>query len=320
MLPAIDHTVEMIDGAWERVRVATDEDVGSSASGQSVSRCSSTRCSSTRCSATGRWLAAFALTFLAVFAGTLPFDRASANETSGDSRSASDESVGDESAVGKPDIEHSDGEKSDDEKSHGGLASEDEKVSAGGADERQEDAGDSRDEAVGLSEAGTLSVAPSDHVEYPADRPEWIDAENELGSPLHRWIVRTPPCETREECEDVLAVMLLSELHQYGRALTGSPFVDQLAVEDEELLESLVARRYDGTLTQGNLPAYESALELRIGPDFQGRVWRHVRNGEVRQRIGAVGVMSAGGLALVVMLAGATAGISRHRASRGSAA
>lgn len=310
MLPAIDHTVEMIDGAWERVRVATDEDVGPSVSARSVSGRSAPGCS-----ATGRWLAAIAMTFLAVFAGTLSCDRASAKETSGDSRSASDESAGDQSAVGKPvvdanpAVEDSDGEKSDGEK-----------VSAGGADERQEDAGDSRDEAVGLSEAGTLSVAPSDHVEYPADRPEWIDAENDLGLPLHRWIVRTPPCETREECEDVLAVMFLSELHRYGRALTGSPLVDQLAVEDEELLESLVARRYDGTLTQGNLPAYESALELRIGPDFQERVWRHVRNGEVRQRIGAVGVMSAGGLALVVMLAGATAGISRHRASRGSAA
>ena len=274
MLPVVDNTVDFA-GTWDRVRVATGDGDRPSVSGPSASGPSASGPSASGPSVSKRWLFAFGLAVVAVFAGTLSCDRASAEETSEDSRSASDESAGD-----KP----------------------------------QEIAGDSR------GEAGTLSVAPSDHVEYPEDRPEWIDAENDLRSPVHRWIVRTPPCETREECEDSLAFMFLSELHQYGSALTGSPFADDVSIEEDELLESLVARRYDGTLTQGNLAAYESALELRIGPDFQGRVWRQVRNGEVRQRIGAVGVMSAGGLALVVMLAGATAGISRHRASRSSAA
>ena len=168
------------------------------------------------------------------------------------------------------------------------------------------------------AEPPTLSVAPIDHLTYPPERPAWVDVENDLEGKTHRWIVRTPPCDSREECDDRLAIALWAEMENYTAQLVGTTDVDGLlSIEDEEVLKQLVARRYDGTLSQGNLPAFESVLELQIGPEFQAGLQRAWQNREVRQRLGAVGVLVTGGWLALMTVAGITAGVSRHRATRG---
>lgn len=165
-------------------------------------------------------------------------------------------------------------------------------------------------------EPPTLSVAPSEHVVYPESRPAWVDAENDLDSDTHRWIVRTIPCDSREECDDRLTVALSVEVDNYTSQLIGSTDVDGLfPIDDDETMKQLIARRYDGTLTQGNLPAFESALELRIGPEIQSQLRRSWQNQEVRRRLGALGVIVTGGWAFLVAVATITAGLCRHRAA-----
>lgn len=158
-----------------------------------------------------------------------------------------------------------------------------------------------------------LSVAPIDHLQYPEDRPGWIEAGHDLESSTHRWIVRTEPSDSPEAAQDRLAVALSAGLETYVAQLLGSSDVAGiLPADDKQVLEQLIARRYEGRLTRGGEPAYEAALELQITPEVRHRVHEAWKNRQVRSRLGALGVLVGGGLALLTFGAVVAGGISRH--------
>ena len=169
-------------------------------------------------------------------------------------------------------------------------------------------------DAADADQPAPLSVPPLDHVTYPDDRPDWVEAEDDLEAVTHRLMVRTPPCESREECEDRLARELVLKLQVYPSLLLDDPAAAFLfPVDDKAITERVIARRYDGELRQGELPAFESVLELRIDADLQHQLRHRYRNRELRDRYGALAVLGVGGWMVMAGLAGMTAMWGRRR-------
>ena len=176
------------------------------------------------------------------------------------------------------------------------------------------DAADADGDAADADQPAALSVPPLDHVTYPDDRPDWVEAEDDLEAVTHRLMVRTPPCESREECEDRLARELVLKLQVYPSLLLDDPAAAFLfPVDDKAITERVIARRYDGELRQGELPAFESVLELRIDAELQHQLRHRYRNRELRDRYGALAVLGVGGWVVMAGLAGMTAMWGRRR-------
>ena len=57
------------------------------------------------------------------------------------------------------------------------------------------------------AEPAPLSVAPLDQIQYPEDRPEWIDAPTNLKALPHGWTVVSGPSETSEQSLDELRLL-----------------------------------------------------------------------------------------------------------------
>lgn len=159
-----------------------------------------------------------------------------------------------------------------------------------------------------------LSVAPLDQIQYPEDRPAWIDAENDLSGQTHRWVVTTSPCETREQSAGELDRMLPVAVQLYAERLVR----DREGCRDVEVGDAVqvardaIARRYDGTVEQGDVTLYESAAELEFPPAVQAEIRRRCLNAEVRGRLGVLGLFVSGGLACLILGSVVVNGCCRH--------
>ena len=68
-----------------------------------------------------------------------------------------------------------------------------------------------------------LSVAPLDHIEYPASRPDWVSETLPSDGESFRVVIVSGPCDTAEDS--------LEELHLMQRAAV-STLVTQIAPSD----------------------------------------------------------------------------------------
>ena len=163
-----------------------------------------------------------------------------------------------------------------------------------------------------------LSVAPLDHIQYPDDRPEWIVAVPDLDHDDHTWTVVTPPCESIEECAAMLAVLTESAANSYAdtfiRHDSGHiPRTDNFHEFTPGIIDdSLITKTYSGTVTQGNSLLYEQAAQLTFGPDTQAEIRKSWKNGEIKQRLGALGVLAGGGVALIILGSTCAGAVSRR--------
>jgi hypothetical protein len=78
-------------------------------------------------------------------------------------------------------------------------------------------------------------------------------------------------------------------------------------IEDE-----LIARRYSGELLQGDMAGYEDAVEIRFDNETQAMISAAVKNVEVRDRLGAVGVLVFAGLIGLICSSGFIGILSRR--------
>lgn len=173
--------------------------------------------------------------------------------------------------------------------------------------------------AAAVSAEGTkeipaeLSVAPLDHVEYPADRPPWLSNPPSLEAAWHEWVVVTPPCDTADQAQELLSVLTRAAVASYVEQLTGSDAdAINFPVSDDWIEKTLVSRRYSGRVAEGDMDRVEQAVELVFNPTVQEDIRSEWKNHQVKQRLGAVGLGVAGLLGTLICGTGVLSVISRR--------
>ena len=168
------------------------------------------------------------------------------------------------------------------------------------------------------AEPAPLSVAPLDQIQYPDDRPEWIDAATNLKQLPHCWTVVSGPSETSEESLKELRLLQRASVETYLKTLPGADGrVDFFPLTDEWIEDRLVVKekKYAGLVIQEGLTKHEHAAELRIDSDAKRKMLDALKNDTVGQRLGALGVLTATGL-LGLIFSSALVGTFSRRADR----
>lgn len=161
-----------------------------------------------------------------------------------------------------------------------------------------------------------LSVAPLDQVEYPDDRPQWIEEPTQLDEFPHRWTVVSGPSETPQLSREELQLLQRASVETYLKSLPGAEGrFDFFPVTDDWIEQQLVVRRYEGEVTQEGLTLYEHAAELEIDRETEAKMLAALQNVEVRQRLGAMGVLVTTGL-FGLICSGALVGMISRRVER----
>lgn len=161
-----------------------------------------------------------------------------------------------------------------------------------------------------------LSVAPLDIIDYPEDRPEWVSQPLEIDKDAVSIVVVSGPCETREESVEELRMMRRAAVFTYVAQISESGGrYDFYPISDEEIDSELVKRRYSGTVTQGDMKMYENAVELRIADHQRQEIQSAWKNVEVRDRLGALGLVVFGGLVMLIC-SSALVGVASRRVER----
>ena len=161
-----------------------------------------------------------------------------------------------------------------------------------------------------------LSVAPLDVIEYPEDRPEWVSQPLGFDKDSFSIVVVSGPCETREESIEELHLMRRAAILTYVSEVSDSGGqYDFYPISDEEIDAELVTRRYSGTVTQGDMKMYEDAVEIRFSDDQRPEIQAAWKNVEVRDRLGALGLVVFAGL-LMLISSSALVGMASRRVER----
>ena len=145
-----------------------------------------------------------------------------------------------------------------------------------------------------------LSVAPLDHIIYPDDRPSWVGRSVDFDRDSDSIVVVSGPCDSREESLEELKMMQRAAVSTYIGQLTGSGLYDFYPISDEEIDRDLVVQRYRGKVTQGDMSQFEDAVELIFTEQKRNEIKAAWKNVEVRERLGALGVLGFFGTALLV--------------------
>jgi len=162
-----------------------------------------------------------------------------------------------------------------------------------------------------LPRRSELSVAPLDHVEYPPDRPSWLEREPDLQSEVHSWVVNSGGCETTDECEAQLEVLQRAAVSLYIRELTGWT-CDESWLNQDWIEQELVGRRYVGSLTVGDQSLTEQAVELQFDATTRGKIRQAARNDEVGERLRATGGFFVLGLVGLIFTGGVLGAVTRR--------
>jgi hypothetical protein len=145
-----------------------------------------------------------------------------------------------------------------------------------------------------------LSVPPLDHVDYPPDRPNWIEEHQQPtggvdGSDL-LISVSSGPAATPEIATEMMEVMARGAvenfLHQQAETLPEAIPVEQIEVDMDWVRRELISRRYDGALSGSESTRYESACLLRIDSVDQQTLHQMIQNLRLQHRLGLVGVVA----------------------------
>jgi len=155
-----------------------------------------------------------------------------------------------------------------------------------------------------------LSVAPLDHIDYPLDRPPWIeDTGDYLDASEGKDVliaVTSGPAPSPEIAVEIMHVMARGAVENYvdrlGQNYSEPIDTDAITIDMDWVRNELIGRQYDGTVTSGELVQYESACLLRIDASHRQTLDRLVQNQRLMHRMAAVGVVSV--LCLLGLLGG----------------
>ena len=158
-----------------------------------------------------------------------------------------------------------------------------------------------------------LSVAPLDHVEYPSDRPAWLERVPQTEPLAEVWTVLSGPSDTPEQSGERLRLMTRAAVAEYAKRLTGAEDARFWAVSDGWIDRVLVEQRYAGTLTRGDTRLHESAVRLQFSPRVQEEIRAAWREAMLQYRLTLV----AAAVATAVVLLMATSALLGLLCGRG---
>jgi hypothetical protein len=160
-----------------------------------------------------------------------------------------------------------------------------------------------------VTKPAELSVAPSTHREFPTDRPAWVDAEPTLETTPHRWPVVSTPCRSEALAEESLKVNLRAAVETYIETITGSVESAPIIALDDQWIQDRrdASKQYRGTIKEGDETLYEAATVLVFDAEDEQMIRNRWQQNLVSHRLGALGVMGAG---LITLLVGTAAGLS----------
>lgn len=164
------------------------------------------------------------------------------------------------------------------------------------------------DEDQSIADATELSIAPLDHLDFPSDRPTWINSSLEINEDAKGVIsiaVVSPPQPSPEAAAEMMEVMARGAVENYidQKANSVSEPIDskKIEVKMDWIRDELITRRYDGEVQLGEQTQYESACLLSLTAPHQATLNRLIENHQLMHRMGIVAVFGVGGfLSLVV--------------------
>ncbi len=173
------------------------------------------------------------------------------------------------------------------------------------ADDRKTDDPTSVDQASDMEspavaeQSSALSVPPLDQVDYPLDRPNWIE-EHRIPSPPSNGedlliSVSSGPTASPEVATEMMEVMARGAVENYLEQMAhdGPEIIpaEQLQVDMDWVRDELISRRYDGTVGSGDEVRYESACLLRISEAEQRQLAESIQNYRLRGRLSTIGAI-----------------------------
>ncbi|WP_404306251.1 hypothetical protein [Neorhodopirellula lusitana] len=190
------------------------------------------------------------------------------------------------------------------------------------------------DKQSSSARSAKLSVAPLDHVEYPDDRPHWIDSPDgrKSGKPTGLHIgkaenadalsiaVVSPPQASPKEAAEMMEVMARGAVENYidQHAATLNERINskEITVEMDWIRDELIVRRYDGEVQSGDATLYESACLLQITPPHQEVLNRLIDNHRLLRRLAIVGIFALIGFGGLVGGSIVLGGLASHQERR----
>ncbi|MFK8111947.1 MAG: hypothetical protein AB8B91_07080 [Rubripirellula sp.] len=160
-----------------------------------------------------------------------------------------------------------------------------------------------------------LSVAPLDHVTYPDTRPKWVGQSVRYDEAADTIVIVSGPCESPQESIEELELMQRAAVSTYISSLTESGLFDFYPISDEEIGRDLAVKTYNGEVTRGDSVLYEHAVELKFTQQKREQILTAWKNVEVRDRLGALGVLVLLG-AVLLMCSSALLGLVTKRVER----
>lgn len=159
-----------------------------------------------------------------------------------------------------------------------------------------------------------LSVAPLDHIVYPDSRPDWVTEP--LDDEAFRIVVVSGPSDTEEESlEEIRLMQRVAVSAMVTKIAESDGLFDFYPISDEQIEDEHVIRSYSGEVQQGNEPKFEHAVEIAFSKSQRERIRDAWRNLEVRDRLGAMGVISISSVIFLVC-GSAITGLFSRRAQR----
>ncbi len=149
-------------------------------------------------------------------------------------------------------------------------------------------------------ESSTLSVAPLDHIDYPLDRPSWIE-EHRVPTPPSDGAdllisVGSGPAASPEAASEMMDVMARGAVENYLEQIAqDGPEVipaERFDVDMDWVRDELISRRYEGTVGMGDDVQYESVCLLRISDEQQQKLSRSIQNYQLEGRLSTVGAIA----------------------------
>lgn len=172
----------------------------------------------------------------------------------------------------------------------------------------------------GIDDEVTLSVAPMDHVQYPPDRPNWIDDDPIIESDSASIVAYSGIQDTEAAADDMLEVMTTAAVETVVRhrldSVTQSIDPEQVQLDRRWIEDRIVVRRYAGEATIGGETKYECAVLLRLSGEENQVIAEAIANAQIAERLAVVGIASLGGFACLVGGSVVFGGLSRRRSNR----
>lgn len=161
-----------------------------------------------------------------------------------------------------------------------------------------------------------LSVGPLSLVEYPADRPDWIDA----GDSEHRFVVTSGICDDADVATAKRDLLIAATVRSYARGVVNvmPGEFDPLKMDEngKPQLASYIKRQYSGSVQQGDSTMYESVSEISFDSEAREQFQSAAEQVEVGHRLAAMGVCLVGGFGLLVTTSGVLNLASRRKRKR----